>query len=492
MRKLRKYTAAEYASASGSVVNPSLVLVDGEVKPGGNIAISDETNKPLMDALRANNVIASNKTYLTVEEAGQITSLPNFALFSTGITSMEELRFFTGMTTWGIQIAGENDDPDSLVKFALPLTITGLTSQSFQSRTFVKKIVIPDKSKYGNGVTSLPDRCIKQNYSLRFLSLPSTLRSIANDNFNRLGWRGSNTIINSNAFIGDTPCALTVICKAIVPPTVNATNNSFFTHSSGYDYTGVLALKIYVPDEAVNAYKSATWWTQYSNYIFPLSWCQLKFYDFFEDDFSLPYDSEIEYLESTGTQYIDTGIVPDIDTGIEVTYMKESTTQNRNETIFGLMNEQNTSTCWYGVTVNGTTSVPTYIRFGRQTHWSVGAHRAPYDVVNTISLNYNNNRKSTTSNTNMVFDFSGAGSYNMNYDPLFTALYSILLFSMNGCKQYPNLIGRIYGCKITQGNSVIMDLIPVRKGTVGYMYDRASGKFFGNSGTGDFVLGPDK
>jgi hypothetical protein len=31
----------------------------------------------------------------------------------------------------------------------------------------------------------------------------------------------------------------------------------------------------------------------------------------------------------------------------------------------------------------------------------------------------------------------------------------------------------------------------VRKGTVGYLYDRVSGKLFGNAGTGDFVLGPD-
>lgn len=493
MKWFKKYTQAEYESASGSVVSHSVVLAGDSVKFGGHLAISDKSNLPLMDALRANNVIASNKTYLTVEEAGQITSLPNFALFSTGITSMEELRFFTGLTTWGIQIAGRNEDSDCLTNYALPPTITSFANQSLQSRTYVKKLVIPDKSKYGNGVTSLPSMCIKQNYALRLLVLPSTLTSVANDNFNRLGWRGSNSPNQASTFVGDTPCALTVICKALTPPTVNSTNNSFLTHAgSGYDYTGILDLKIYVPDDSVNAYKGATWWTQYSNYIFPLSWCQLKFYDFFEDDFSLPYDSEIEYLESNGTQYIDTGIVPYIDTGIEVTYMKQSTSTDRSEAIFGLQNAKNTSTCWYAVSVAGNSSQPTYIRFGRQIYWSVGTHLAPYDVINTISLNYLNNRKSKTSNTNMIFDFSGAGSYNFNYDPLFTALYSIQLFAMGGYKPTPNLTGRIYGCKITQGNRVIMDLIPVRKGSVGYMYDRATGRFFENLGTGNFILGPDK
>ena len=41
-------------------------------------------------------------------------------------------------------------------------------------------------------------------------------------------------------------------------------------------------------------------------------------------------------------------------------------------------------------------------------------------------------------------------------------------------------------------NDPYMSIIPVRKGTVGYLYDRVSGKLFYNAGTGDFVLGPDK
>ena len=37
-----------------------------------------------------------------------------------------------------------------------------------------------------------------------------------------------------------------------------------------------------------------------------------------------------------------------------------------------------------------------------------------------------------------------------------------------------------------------MNLIPVRKDGVGYMYDTVSGQLFGNIGTGNFILGPDK
>ena len=38
---------------------------------------------------------------------------------------------------------------------------------------------------------------------------------------------------------------------------------------------------------------------------------------------------------------------------------------------------------------------------------------------------------------------------------------------------------------------LVRDLIPVRVGNVGYMYDKVSGQLFGNSGTGNFILGPD-
>ena len=51
---------------------------------------------------------------------------------------------------------------------------------------------------------------------------------------------------------------------------------------------------------------------------------------------------------------------------------------------------------------------------------------------------------------------------------------------------------RIYEVKISQGNDIIMDLIPVRKNGVGYMFDKISKQLFSNQGTGTFILGPDK
>jgi hypothetical protein len=52
--------------------------------------------------------------------------------------------------------------------------------------------------------------------------------------------------------------------------------------------------------------------------------------------------------------------------------------------------------------------------------------------------------------------------------------------------------GRCYYFKLWDGNTLLLDCIPVRVGNVGYMYDKVSGKLFGNAGTGKFILGPDK
>lgn len=52
--------------------------------------------------------------------------------------------------------------------------------------------------------------------------------------------------------------------------------------------------------------------------------------------------------------------------------------------------------------------------------------------------------------------------------------------------------GRFYYFQIYEGDQLVMDLIPVRIGTTGYMYDKVSGRLFRNGTTkGKFILGPD-
>ena len=52
--------------------------------------------------------------------------------------------------------------------------------------------------------------------------------------------------------------------------------------------------------------------------------------------------------------------------------------------------------------------------------------------------------------------------------------------------------GKWYSAKIYNGDVLVRDFIPVRIGRTGYLYDRVSDALFGNAGTGAFLLGPDK
>ena len=50
---------------------------------------------------------------------------------------------------------------------------------------------------------------------------------------------------------------------------------------------------------------------------------------------------------------------------------------------------------------------------------------------------------------------------------------------------------KMYMSSIVLNDVCVRNFIPVRVGNVGYMYDKVSGQLFGNSGTGNFILGPD-
>ena len=51
-------------------------------------------------------------------------------------------------------------------------------------------------------------------------------------------------------------------------------------------------------------------------------------------------------------------------------------------------------------------------------------------------------------------------------------------------------IQRIYSLKLYEQSNTMMSLIPVVKDNIGYMYDKVSGTLFGNAGAGSFIVGP--
>lgn len=184
----------------------------------------------------------------------------------------------------------------------------------------------------------------------------------------------------------------------------------------------------------------------------------------------LPYDAEVEYLQSSGTQYIDIGIIGNALLEYEIKYLwisgnykyilgaQESDSVDRFSLMTGTWSNRR---IYYN---NGGSS--------NEKYYTLTAAEQSDSVVSRKVYN------------DIFQNKSHKGSFSA---VTYTTPVTITVFAKHQGTTHGNgFVGRLYYLKI--GN---LDLIPVRVGQVGYMYDKVSGTLFGNDGTGSFVLGPD-
>lgn len=187
----------------------------------------------------------------------------------------------------------------------------------------------------------------------------------------------------------------------------------------------------------------------------------------------------IEYLEGTGTQYIDTNYVP-IKATTEIKFQSASipAAHETAETLAGVWNTSNQryyvaivnySTNKF-VTANRSNSQTTLANYDNNVHtiiYNDASNKVLFDGVSKATIS------DTTSGTNTMFLFG------FNDDGPATGIFQ----------------GRIYYVKITNKatNSLVRFLVPcVRKSdNVPGLYDFVYDYFFTNQGTGDFVVGND-
>jgi len=192
----------------------------------------------------------------------------------------------------------------------------------------------------------------------------------------------------------------------------------------------------------------------------------------------LPYDFEVEYLESTGTQWIDTGILADENTSIKAT-LKTISTGNKN---------------WFGGSVSGSASYASGFCFNSYSNSQIEYFfgRSGWKVVSIPDI------------VGRVFDLEfGKNAVVIDGSTISTPSHytfdeqtkTITIFVRNGGTGY--IDGQLYSFQIYQNNILVRDMTPVRftnelGQSEGAMYDRVSGKLFRNKGTGSFIYGPDK
>lgn len=188
-----------------------------------------------------------------------------------------------------------------------------------------------------------------------------------------------------------------------------------------------------------------------------------------------PYDAEIEYLESTGTQYIlHIGEEEEVIDGIDCV-------------IKPLVTNAGTYGCvgfW-----NGGSQVNT-IRYQtlHSRYFTVTNGQNNANVYSGLTLAMRHVTVKGTAVTIDGQDFEMGVAWGVVPKSTRFALFGCYNTANQSVDTQAGIIGK---CTLYIGNRVVRDFIPVRVGDVGYMYDRVSGKLFGNAGTGAFVLGAD-
>ena len=171
----------------------------------------------------------------------------------------------------------------------------------------------------------------------------------------------------------------------------------------------------------------------------------------------------LEYIQSSGTQYIDTGVKAKNDTKVivdcEITYGTGWVK------ILGSY-EASAAFSWWANASN------IYAYYGTEEKLGVGA----------------TGKHILTANGNMWSD--SVNDFAFSYSS-FTATRNMYLFSVNGGGTYDNAPMKLYSCQIYDNDALVRDYVPCQKpdGTIG-LWDDVNSAFYGNAGTGTFTAGP--
>ena len=202
-----------------------------------------------------------------------------------------------------------------------------------------------------------------------------------------------------------------------------------------------------------------------------------------------PFDSKIEYLQSSGTQYIDTGINYDFSNKISIDVDIIPINSNRSIIISNYCDGNASSiSCELGGTSNSHAIQPRfYISLTSKTNTS-----DTWQNALTLNTSYQISYEYNKSNGQKIFISNGNTSTLTYTGTKYGTTKNLLLFSDHRANKSAIANGLIIKkLKIYKNAQIVRDFISVRIGTIGYLYDNVSEQLFGNNGTGSFTLGPD-
>ena len=190
---------------------------------------------------------------LSQAEAAAVASVSNVFQSNKTITSFDELRFFTGLTTIG---DFSFYSCTSLVSVKLPASVIEIGENAFGEDENLKEVLLPSgvrtiakmaffrcrnlvKVTLPNGLTTIGESAFFYCENLQSVTIPATVTSIGESAFAMLGTRPD------------------VYCRATTPPTAAA---DAFNYSTA---RGTL----HVPVGCVDAYRNAQGWKEFKTIV---------------------------------------------------------------------------------------------------------------------------------------------------------------------------------------------------------------------------------
>ncbi len=208
------------------------------------------------------NLSGNNKIYYTTTD-GEKVYLHHWGGFDSVLIS-HTYKNGKGCLTFDEEVTIIGDcafnDCRNLLSIEIPDSVTSIGCDAFYNCTSLTSITIPDS------VTSIEDEAFFYCSSLTSVTIGNGVIGINGSTFRNCSSLTSVTIGSGVTYIGESAfsrCAsLTrVYCKATTPP--RGSSGMLFGNSLNPS-----ELKIYVPTESVDAYKTAEYWSNYKPCIY--------------------------------------------------------------------------------------------------------------------------------------------------------------------------------------------------------------------------------
>jgi hypothetical protein len=181
----------------------------------------------------------------------------------------------------------------------------------------------------------------------------------------------------------------------------------------------------------------------------------------------------LEYIQSSGTQYIDTDFKPNQDTRVVLDFHNSGDYSGITTGLCPFFGARNASTTSAFALWVGTNSYPHYgnVAYNKNGNFTV-------DINRRLTYDFNKNVVS-------IGDTSITCA-----SATFTTSYSLCLLTINnyGTIESRRASGKLYSCQIYDNGTLVRDFVPVISPDGAYgLYDKANSKFYGNAGSGAFT-----